>query len=696
MVIDAPRWFWRLWLPALCSALALTTPLARAQFGTAPVEVSSVTSRSELRPGDQAVIAVIFDHADRWHIHTNDPKPPKEWGLSAFATVVDPQPAPGLRFGPIQWPKSTQVRIDLGGTGVPLPYDVFEGKAIAYIPVIVDNSAPAGDLAVRIKLIYQACNDRTCALPQDVEQTVAFKIVPAASAQPSAAPDPETFAAFDSKIFDQMLAGTAPSDTSALAKADTVFNVFGYTLTLRADNAFFLLLLLLAAALGGLILNLTPCVIPVIPVKVMGLSAAAGKSRARCLYLGIVTALGIIGFWICIGGAVAFTTSFKQVSQLFQFWWFTVGVGIFVALMAMGMMGLFTINLPAWVYKFMPQRRPASADGSRGGATWTTFLSGIFTAVLSTPCTAPFMGAATAWGATQRPAITLATFGAIGVGMAVPYVLLSAFPRWISKVPRSGPASHLVKQVMGLLLFAVAVFFLGTGIGTLISLPVDPPFRAFWWLVAALVLAAMILLVAKTFAITRSTPKRLFWTLAGLVISAGAFMLARDFTDRGPIPWIAYTPERFEQAIKDRKVIVIDFTAEYCLNCKALEIAVLHRPEVVAALASADVVPFRADIGINTAASDKLKSLQWVGIPLLTVSGPALAEPVKYDTYTPDTVLQAISKARGQAAAAPSARGRSARPPISLSSSQSADPGPVTGRMPPPAHRPTSAAGSSH
>jgi len=424
--------------------------------------------------------------------------------------------------------------------------------------------------------------------------------------------------------------------------SDAAFNVFGKQFTIGSNSLAQLAVILLLAALGGFILNFTPCVLPIIPIKVMGLSAVAGN-RPRLLLLGTVSSLGTIAFWLGIGIAMATITAFKAINQLFQFPAFPISVGVFILVMGLGMLGLFTIRLPQAVYA-------VDADkGSIGGS----FLFGILTAVLSTPCTAPFMASAAAWAALQPAGLTLSVFTAIGVGMAIPYFLLCAFPALIEKVPRTGPASELVKQVMGLLMFAVAVFFLGTGLDPLLRQPVDPAIRWFWWVIAAIVCAAMAWMIFRTVAITKSAWRRVFYGGAGIALSTVMVFAAIRITDRGPINWIAYTPERFAEARAAKRVVVMDFTAEWCLNCKLLEGGVLHQPSVYALLNGPGVAAFRVDLtGNNKPGQDMLQELKWVGIPLLAIWGPGLPEPLKFDTYTPETVRNAIAVAGGGASAA--------------------------------------------
>ncbi len=249
---------------------------------------------------------------------------------------------------------------------------------------------------------------------------------------------------------------------------------------------------------------MTPCVLPVIPIKVMSLSAAAGNP-GRCALLGTIMSLGVVFFWLVLGAAIATITQFKAINQLFQYPAFSITVGVFIAVMGVGMLGLFSVRLPQFVYMLDPKHD--SAAGS--------FFFGILTAILSTPCTAPFMGTAAAWAAKQPHATTLAVFAAIGIGMALPYFILSLNPRLVSRVPRTGPASELVKQVMGMLMVAVAIFFLGVGLDPLLREPIDPPVRAHWWIIAAIVTFTMLWLIYKTFKITKRPVPRLTWSALG-------------------------------------------------------------------------------------------------------------------------------------------------------------------------------------
>lgn len=621
-------------LLSIAALLCASAPAAARQG--AVVEVTAKASKTSVAPGDQVAIAVIFDHQPNWHVHTNDPVLTP--GMIAekftpFATTIDAKAGPDAKAFAVQWPKPHNIMVDLVGKGKLEPYGVFEGRAIAYVPLqIAPTAKPGSQIAIELAITYQACDDKTCMMQEEVSESVTLHVVELGAAPSTPQPDPD-FAAFDISAF----AGGKTATTSAPKSKSVQFSAFG--LSFSIDPAGFgFVLLLLVAALGGFLLNLTPCVLPVIPLKIMGLSQAAGNP-ARCFMLGAVMSFGVVAFWMAIGGAIAFISGFTAINSLFQTPWFSIAVGLFILVMAAGMLGAFAVRLPQVAYMVNPSHE--TAPGSFG--------FGIMTAVLSTPCTAPFMGSAAAWAATQNPAITLSTFAAIGAGMALPYLILSAFPSLVSRMPRTGPASELIKQVMGLLMLAVAIFFLGTGFDPLLRLPVDPPIRFYWWLVAAIAVAGMAWLAFRTFQITRRPLPRMFWAAFALVFGLVSIWIAREFTDRGPIPWIGYTPERFAEQLQKKKTVVLDFTAEWCLNCKALESGVLHREEIVRLLSASDVVPMRVDLtGNNLLGKQKLKELDWVGIPLLAIFGPGVEQPIKYDAYTVDMIKEAIARAAGR------------------------------------------------
>jgi thiol:disulfide interchange protein len=385
------------------------------------------------------------------------------------------------------------------------------------------------------------------------------------------------------------------------------------------------------------LLNFTPCVLPLIPIKIMSLSRAAGNRR-RSFLLGLSMSIGVVAFWLALAVTITTVSGFDSTNKLFQFPAFTIAVGLVICVMAAGMCGLFSVNLPGWISRINP------SEESLGGS----FGFGIMTAVLSTPCTAPFMGAAAAWATTQAPTITLSTFAAIGAGMAFPYLLLSAFPGLARRMPRTGPASELIKQVMGLLLLAAGAYFVGTGFTGVLATPPDPPSPFYWWFVALFIAAAGGWLSWRTLQLSPKFRWRLIFCGIGLLLIAGGLATGMKLTRGSPIHWTYYTPERLAEAQRNRKVIVLEFTAAWCLNCHALEQAVLHNPRIVRLLNSPNVIPIKVDLtGKNVSGSKKLVETGRRTIPYLVVYAPDGREVFSSDAYTVEQLVRAISEAEG-------------------------------------------------
>ena len=236
-----------------------------------------------------------------------------------------------------------------------------------------------------------------------------------------------------------------------------VFDVFG-RFRFEVDRAATVLILVLAF-IAGFLMNFTPCVLPVIPIKILSLQAHA-KDPARCFFLGLVFSLGIVALYAALGVLMAGLVGGAERldwGQHFENWWLNAIIAVVILAMGIGMMGVFEIRLPAFLSGFSPQ-----SDSAKG-----SFFMGVFTAILSTPCTGPLLGATVAWTVTQPPAVALLTLVVMGLGMAFPYVLLTAFPKLLQKMPKAGPGSELLKQVMGILMLAVAVWFGGTALTAL-------------------------------------------------------------------------------------------------------------------------------------------------------------------------------------------------------------------------------------
>jgi thiol:disulfide interchange protein DsbD len=344
--------------------------------------------------------------------------------------------------------------------------------------------------------------------------------------------------------------------------------------------------------------------------------------------------LGVMGFWLVLGIAIATISGFSQVNQLFQYPLFTLGMGIVICLLAIGMCGLFSVRLPNSVYNVTPKH-----DTFTGSV-----LFGVMTAVLSTPCTGPFMGAAAAWSATQTAIVTVAVFAAIGVGMALPYLILSAFPGLARKMPSAGPVSVLVKQFLGLCLLAAGAYFLGVGLNGLFTVPPDEPGLWHWWLVCGILAVAGLWLAVRSLQLGKRKPAAIVWALLGLVMLVGSLVMGQSLTSSGPIDWVMYTPDRMSEAQSQGKAVLVDFTAQWCLNCQVLEHQVLHSDAVVTLIREKNLVPMKVDLtSANPDGSALLQKAGRVTIPLLVIYDTQGKVLFLSDSYTPSQVTDVLN-----------------------------------------------------
>ncbi len=324
------------------------------------------------------------------------------------------------------------------------------------------------------------------------------------------------------------------------------------------------------------------------------------------------------------------------INQLFQYPVFTILIGTIIAVMAIGMCRAFSVPLPQFLYRLNPD------EGTLTGA----FALGTLAAILSTPCTAPFMGAAAAWAATQNALITLSVFGAIGIGMALPYLVLSAAPALVQRMPRSGPAGVLIKQVMGIFMLAAASYFIGAGLSALAVRPPDPPAKIYWWAVMGFIAAGGAWALYRGWPLMGSRLTKAVCLLASLAVLSGSVFGGLRFTDKGPIDWIYYTEDRYQTALAEGRVVVMVFTAAWCLNCKALQQGVLQRKAVAAVLNQVHVAPIKVDItGNNPEGRDRLLATGQLTIPLLVVYAPDGRVILKRSFYTAAEVIAAVDQA---------------------------------------------------
>jgi thiol:disulfide interchange protein/DsbC/DsbD-like thiol-disulfide interchange protein len=418
-----------------------------------------------------------------------------------------------------------------------------------------------------------------------------------------------------------------------------------------------LALAVLFAFLGGLILNLMPCVLPVLSLKVLGFVREAHDAPRRALGHGMVFTAGVIvSFWVLLGALLALRAGGNLLGWGFQFQdpGVIMVMAILVFVLGLNMFGLFELGArAAGVGAGLRSRRGLAGS----------FFTGVLATLVATPCTAPFMGSALGFALTQPPASAFLVFSALGVGMAAPSLVLSASPRLLARVPKPGPWMDTLKQALGFLMVATVVW-LGSVLAALAGA------GALTALLAALAAAALgAWIYGRWGGLQRVTGARVAAAVLGavLVVGAAAFGVA---SVRAPSPgarasasgapargdaaspeWEPFTPARLAELRAGGQPVIIDFGAEWCLTCKVNERIALANPAVRQRLSELGVARLRADwTDRNDTIAHALVGYGRSGVPLYVVYGPGSAEPVLLpEIITPGIVLAALSWKPGQA-----------------------------------------------
>jgi thiol:disulfide interchange protein DsbD len=571
-------------LTLLCVASA-----ARAQDRTS---LRADLNVSALQPGQQAVLAVVVDVADGFHAQSRTPLD------SAFIPFdVTVAPAAGLTiFDPI-YPKGYVEEYPALGK-----LDIYSGRVIVYVPIQVKPDASVGQLKLTGTATFQICDDRQCFAPESPVFEISTQVV--AAGTPVSPNAPALFAGFDPAVFASLLSGKAPAGNAPV----TSIELFGRRIDLGRDAygiAFPFALLV------GVLFNVMPCVLPIVPLKAMGFYQAAQQHRGRSLALGAVFSLGIIATF----GALALLVVVFRVfawGELFGNAWFAGAIVIILLLMALGTFGFFSVALPTGVYRFTPSHETYVGN----------FLFGILTAILSTPCTFGMFLGLLVWAAAQPAALGTALVMTVGLGMAVPYFILAAVPELARRFPRTGPWAEIIKQMMGFLLLATAIYF-GRRF-----LPDSLHDSGFWWMLFAVVAASGVFLIIRTLQFTRRTGPIVAAVAVALLIVAPSLAVTLRLT-YVPINWQKYSPEALAAARATGKPVLVKFTADWCGNCQAIEATVYVDDRTVATVRDTGVVMLKADLTRRDAIGwPLLKDLFPVGaIPFTAVYLPGEAKP---------------------------------------------------------------------
>ncbi len=413
-------------------------------------------------------------------------------------------------------------------------------------------------------------------------------------------------------------------------------------------------LMLLSAFLGGLILNIMPCVLPVIALKVLSFVNQSKESPARVRTLGLLYGVGVlVSFAVLAALAIAVQKAGGLASwgMILQNQTFRVVLTVLITLVALNLFGLFEITLSGSV---MGAAGNLSAKDGFSGA----FFNGVLATILATPCTAPFLAGAIGFAFTQKPAVILLMFLAAGLGLAAPFVILCWKPGWLKILPRPGAWMEKFKIAMGFPMLATAVWifwFTAPRFGK----------SGVLWLGLFLVVLSTAAWVWGEFVQRGRTRKGLAIVICFLLIGAGyVFALEKKLNWRTAatfsastnnlkegadgIDWQPWSPEGVEKARGQGHPVLVDFTADTCVNCQVNKATSLEIPATRKKLKEINAVAFLGDFtDKDPRIAAELKRQERAGVPLVLVYPRDSAREVIVlpPILTPQIVLDALEKA---------------------------------------------------
>ncbi len=578
-----------------------------------PPEMEMEYSAGALK--DNGTLTVTITVPDKWHVNAN-----KVTDEFLKPSSIEAKAA-GIEFGEPEWPEP----IKEYNEALELEIWTFRGTFSVKIPVKNVSGADYDSLGTKVTFNYQACDNSICLAP--ASKTISL--------------DSQASEGTSGAI------NGATNGTSGVKKNDPEINKGKEGAAAPSAG---IALLLFFAFVGGIILNLMPCVLPVLSLKLFSLIKQAGESRGRLLALGGATTAGILcSFWVlaAVVAAVKAGGGSAGWGMQFQSAGFIAFMVVILTAFAMSFFGVFEIWLP-W-----NATTKMDAAGQKAGFAGA-FFTGALLVLLSTPCSAPLLGTAMGFAFAQATPILFLFFTAAGLGLALPYMLVSAFPSVLKVFPKPGAWMVKLQRIMGILLLASVgwLFWIVseqagiTGVELFAAIAIASiacsvllgkfakPGTTFIREVAVIILSVIALFSLWFAGISPEYEKA--------AIAVFNARLQEKMTEDG---WFRYSPALIEEFAKAKRTVFIDVTADWCLTCKANEAAVLDDDDFIRAMDSLNVALVKADWTRETPEVNALlQSMEKSGVPAYAIypAGDASRQIVLPELLTVDGIVERV------------------------------------------------------
>ncbi|MHB1686237.1 MAG: protein-disulfide reductase DsbD family protein [Ignavibacteriaceae bacterium] len=496
------------------------------------VKIKSYSSLDKVYAGSQFNLAVKADVENSWHINSNNPN--EDYLIPTKITI---DTSNGFKLQSIVYPKANYIKLDFSDK----PLSVWEGEIFIGGIITVPQNLTPGNYPLVIKLEYQSCNNQTCAPPASVEDTLTVSVADSKTASSEINRD----------IFKNINLSNTPTVQSAAQPTDAISS------TLASSG---LLLSLLFVFVGGLALNLTPCVYPLIPITIGFFGGQSEGSTKKLFLMGLFFVIGMALTYSVIGVVTALSGA--VFGSLLQNMWVIISIALIFVILSLSMFGLYEIQ--------MPNSLVAKAGGAKNGY-YGAFFMGLTMGIVAAPCIGPFvLGLVTFVAAKADPFYGFLMFFVLALGLGFPYLILAIFSGKIKKLPRSGEWMESVKHIFGFILLGMALYFI---------LPLLPKDISGYVLPIFFIIMALYILIFDKLA-NKIKGFRIFKIVFSIVLLAvAAYALIPE--KKNSIEWKEYSENSLSQNLSSNKGVVIDFYADWCIPCKELDASTFTDPKVI-------------------------------------------------------------------------------------------------------------------
>lgn len=595
------------------SLLISVVALAAGQAGEQVLAVRVQAPPAAFAPGKTVEMTLELRIAPGFHVNSDQPA---EENLVPTAAVF--KPAGGVKFGPAVFPAAEMKMFSF--TDKPLA--VFEGAVKVKVPVTLAKEFKGSEIAIEGSVGYQACDDNSCLAPDEVKFRAVFPVsAERAAAGPAAQKEKVEKGITSAPPDKEPEGGRRPAASPATAPSKAAGQCGGSDGLAKTVRERGLPLTFLLVFLGGLALNLTPCVYPLIPITISYFGGQTGGKKGNLIAHALFYILGMAVAYSVLGSVAAFTGGLFGAALQIPI--VLAAIAAIMIALALSMFDLYEFRLPGFLNKL--------AGTSRRGFIGTLFM-GLTVGVVAAPCIGPFvLGLLTYVGDRGSVLLGFWMFFVLALGLGLPFLVLAVFSGSVNRLPRSGAWMVWVRKIFGFILLAMAVYFLQ-------PLFPDP---LLYSLAMALLLAVAGIYLA--WVEPTRTEGKLFPVLRNLV-GIGFFVVALLFAqggikgsmDRriselasqqgrvpspGSIQWLAYNETRLLEAAKEGRPVFIDFYADWCIPCHELDKKTFSDPEVAAL--SRQFLMVKADLTSSTSPQiRKLRKQYGVpGVPTLVFLG---------------------------------------------------------------------------